>query len=34
MQSDEEGNPVVEYAHVVDCLNKLDIGVDEQVSLR
>jgi len=32
-QSDEEGNPVVEYAHVVDCLNKLDIGVDEQVML-
>eukprot|EP00656_Telonema_subtile_P044513 TRINITY_DN50762_c0_g1_i1.p1 TRINITY_DN50762_c0_g1~~TRINITY_DN50762_c0_g1_i1.p1 ORF type:complete len:603 (+),score=159.32 TRINITY_DN50762_c0_g1_i1:152-1960(+) len=32
-QMDEDDKPVVEYAHVVECLNKLDIGVEEQVML-
>jgi len=30
---DENGNPVVDMAHVLTCLNKLDAGVDEKVML-
>merc|ERR1712072_551669 len=32
-QVDEEGRPVMEWAHVVETLNKLDIGSDEQIML-
>jgi len=32
-QVDEEGRPVLEWAHVVETLNKLDIGSDEQIML-
>lgn len=32
-QVDEDGNPVIDLTHVVECLNKLDIGVDEKVLL-
>ena len=28
-----DGSPSVDMAHVVDCLNKLDAGVDERVML-
>lgn len=30
---DGEGSPVVDLAHVLTCLNKLDAGVDEKVML-
>ncbi|KAF8253602.1 hypothetical protein K440DRAFT_618045 [Wilcoxina mikolae CBS 423.85] len=30
---DENGNPVVDLAHVLTCLNKLDAGVDEKIML-
>lgn len=30
---DENGNPVVDIAHVLKCLNKLDAGVEEKVML-
>eukprot|EP01117_Protostelium_nocturnum_P017770 TRINITY_DN7291_c0_g1_i1.p1 TRINITY_DN7291_c0_g1~~TRINITY_DN7291_c0_g1_i1.p1 ORF type:complete len:626 (-),score=134.46 TRINITY_DN7291_c0_g1_i1:121-1998(-) len=29
----EDGSPVVDYAHVVECLNRLDAGMDEKVVL-
>eukprot|EP01121_Diplochlamys_sp_Union-15-3_P019280 TRINITY_DN7234_c0_g1_i1.p1 TRINITY_DN7234_c0_g1~~TRINITY_DN7234_c0_g1_i1.p1 ORF type:complete len:418 (+),score=29.75 TRINITY_DN7234_c0_g1_i1:173-1426(+) len=29
----EDGNPVIDFAHVVECLNKLDVGTDEKVLL-
>ncbi|CCJ30290.1 unnamed protein product [Pneumocystis jirovecii] len=32
-QVDENGNPVVDMAHVITCLNKLDAGVDEKIML-
>ncbi|KAI8813107.1 hypothetical protein BJ742DRAFT_521287 [Cladochytrium replicatum] len=32
-QVDENGNPVVDMAHVMACLNKLDAGVDEKIML-
>ncbi|KAK9470026.1 uncharacterized protein V1510DRAFT_424207 [Dipodascopsis tothii] len=32
-QVDEKGDPVVDLAHVLKCLNKLDAGVDEKVML-
>ncbi|BFZ59394.1 PAB-dependent poly(A)-specific ribonuclease subunit 3 [Saitoella coloradoensis] len=32
-QVDEQGNPVVDMAHVLSCLNKLDVGSDEKVML-
>lgn len=30
---DENGQPVVDIAHVLSCLNKLDAGVDERIML-
>ncbi|KAI9203946.1 uncharacterized protein BJ171DRAFT_507112 [Polychytrium aggregatum] len=32
-QVDEKGNPILDLAHIVQCLNKLDVGVDEKVML-
>lgn len=32
-QVDAAGNPVVDLGHIVACLNKLDVGVDEKVYL-
>ncbi|KAJ3170528.1 PAB-dependent poly(A)-specific ribonuclease subunit 3 [Geranomyces variabilis] len=32
-QVDEDGRPIVDMAHVLQCLNKLDAGVDEKVML-
>ncbi|KAJ3028730.1 UNVERIFIED_CONTAM: PAB-dependent poly(A)-specific ribonuclease subunit 3 [Siphonaria sp. JEL0065] len=32
-QVDELGNPVVDIGHVLQCLNKLDAGVDEKIML-
>ncbi|RYP57868.1 hypothetical protein DL770_010561 [Monosporascus sp. CRB-9-2] len=32
-QVDANGNPVVDLGHIVTCLNKLDVGVDEKVYL-
>ncbi|KAJ3325297.1 PAB-dependent poly(A)-specific ribonuclease subunit 3 [Blyttiomyces sp. JEL0837] len=32
-QVDEMGNPVVDISHVIQCLNKLDVGVDEKIML-
>ncbi|KAG5519800.1 hypothetical protein PMAC_000073 [Pneumocystis sp. 'macacae'] len=32
-QVDENGNPVIDMAHVISCLNKLDAGVDEKIML-
>jgi len=32
-QVDEKGAPVVDLAHVLTCLNKLDAGVDEKIAL-
>jgi PAB-dependent poly(A)-specific ribonuclease subunit 3 len=32
-QVDEEGNPVIDVSHVVECLNKLEAGVEERVLL-
>ncbi|KAF2843481.1 PAB-dependent poly(A)-specific ribonuclease subunit PAN3 [Patellaria atrata CBS 101060] len=32
-QVDSEGRPVVDLAHVLSCLNKLDAGSDERISL-
>lgn len=32
-QVDDNGNPVVDLTHVINCLNKLDAGVDENVLL-
>jgi PAB-dependent poly(A)-specific ribonuclease subunit 3 len=32
-QNHPDGSPSVDMAHVVDCLNKLDAGVDERVML-
>ena len=29
----EDGSPVVDFAHVVECLNKLDVGVSEKIAL-
>ncbi|KAI5817266.1 hypothetical protein BZA77DRAFT_310204 [Pyronema omphalodes] len=30
---DENGHPIVDMAHVVTCLNKLDAGIDEKIML-
>ena len=30
---DAQGNPVVDMGHVITCLNKLDVGVDEKLTL-
>lgn len=32
-QIDDNGNPVVDLTHVINCLNKLDAGVDENLLL-
>lgn len=32
-QVDEMGRPVIDLSHVLTCLNKLDAGVDEQLTL-
>ncbi|KAG5457790.1 MAG: hypothetical protein BJ554DRAFT_2113 [Olpidium bornovanus] len=32
-QVDERGRPVLDMAHVLGCLNKLDVGVDDRVML-
>jgi len=32
-QVDANGHPVTDLAHVLDCLNKLDAGVDEKIAL-
>ena len=32
-QVDEDGDPVVEYGHVINALNKLDAGVPEKTIL-
>jgi len=32
-QVDEDGAPVIDFSHVVESLNKLDVGVDEKVLL-
>jgi PAB-dependent poly(A)-specific ribonuclease subunit 3 len=32
-QVDANGQPVVDLAHVLTCLNKLDVGVDEKITL-
>lgn len=32
-QVDEEGNPVLDVSHVVECLNKLEVGTDERILL-
>ncbi|KZF19720.1 hypothetical protein L228DRAFT_250792 [Xylona heveae TC161] len=32
-QVDAQGNPAVDLAHVLACLNKLDAGIDEKISL-
>lgn len=29
----DEGNPWLDMAHIVQCLNKLDVGVPEKISL-
>lgn len=32
-QVDANGHPVTDLAHVLDCLNKLDAGIDEKIAL-
>jgi len=32
-QVDEEGKPVIDLAHIIRCLNHLDVGTDEKVRL-
>lgn len=32
-QVDDKGNPVIDLTHVINCLNKLDAGVDENILL-
>ncbi|KAI9888744.1 MAG: PAB-dependent poly(A)-specific ribonuclease subunit 3 [Vezdaea aestivalis] len=32
-QVDEQGKPVVDVTHVLSCLGKLDVGVDERINL-
>ena len=32
-QVDAQGNPVMDLAHVLTCLNKLDVGIEEKVTL-
>lgn len=32
-QVDEEGNPVLDVSHVVECLNKLEVGTEERILL-
>ncbi|KAI8928074.1 hypothetical protein BC831DRAFT_503639 [Entophlyctis helioformis] len=32
-QVDENGAPVLEFSHVLQCLNKLDVGVNEKIML-
>jgi len=32
-QVDADGRPVVDLAHIVRCLNKLDAGIEERISL-
>lgn len=33
LQTDEGGSPILEWGHTVECLNKLDAGVSEQLML-
>ncbi|KAI8819981.1 kinase-like domain-containing protein [Fimicolochytrium jonesii] len=32
-QVDEDGTPITDMAHIIQCLNKLDAGIDEKVML-
>ena len=32
-QVDAQGNPIVDMGHILACLNKLDVGVDEKLTL-
>lgn len=32
-QVSETGDPVINMAHVISCLNKLDVGIDEKIML-
>jgi PAB-dependent poly(A)-specific ribonuclease subunit 3 len=32
-QVDHEGRPVLDLGHIVTCLNKLDVGIDEKIQL-
>ena len=32
-QVDAHGNPVIDMGHILACLNKLDVGVEEKVTL-
>lgn len=32
-QCNEDGSPIVDWGHIVECLNKLDAGVPEQIIL-
>ncbi|KAK4925041.1 PAB-dependent poly(A)-specific ribonuclease subunit 3 [Elasticomyces elasticus] len=32
-QVDAQGHPIVDLAHVISCMNKLDAGIDEKVTL-
>jgi PAB-dependent poly(A)-specific ribonuclease subunit 3 len=32
-QVDAQGNPVLDLAHVLACLNKLDVGIEEKITL-
>ena len=33
LQVNEEGKPVLDLAHVIECLNKLEVGSSEKVLL-
>jgi PAB-dependent poly(A)-specific ribonuclease subunit 3 len=33
LQTTEEGTPLLDWGHVIECLNKLDAGVPEKVIL-
>ena len=32
-QIDAQANPVVDMGHILSCLNKLDAGIDEKITL-
>ena len=32
-QRGKEGEPLIDFGHVIECLNKLDVGVDEKILL-
>jgi len=32
-QVDENGKPFIDIAHIIQCLNKLDVGIDEKIML-